>query len=844
MALAVLILGSSALSSTQSSEISLALSERPGGDLINGAVTDGAGGIWVVGSTSNTVAASADAFQRNYAGAEDGFLAHIGADGTVLYASYLGGSLRDVAYSIARDPAGNLYVAGRTDSANFPTSSGALHPTAPGSLGTLNGFVMKFDPTGKQMVYSTYLGGTDLDQVFGVAADSAGQAHLVGMTWSNDFPITTSRCLQTTSNAFYYRLSANGSSLLFGMCLDDAEARAVTVDSSGDAYVVGLARQQFSPRINAVKVTSTSSQQGFVTKFSGSSIPFSTFIGGSSFDWANGVAVNSNGIYIAGGGMSTDYPGAAVRSSNDMTAWVMKVRLDGQAILGTSLLDGPGSPGSAHEEALALQIDSSQIVHVTGWTNSSGFPTTSGAAQSQAGGFFDAFYATIPMPQNVVEAPAYVTYLGGSERERGGALALDGSGGAWIGGDSYSANFPLVNAKKNAASPAFVARFGTPRTSPGTGSDIVLYARDASVVAGNWHSVEDASAAGGTRLWNPDAGIPKITTPSDNPANYFELTFQADAGVPYHLWLRMKADNDYWGNDSVWAQFTDSVDGSGNPIWRIGSASGTVVSLEDCIGCGEQGWGWNDNGYDTAGIPVVFASTGVHTIRIQQREDGISIDQIVLSGGQWATAPPGANRNDATILPQSTTPPPDSREIVMYVASDRIAGGTNWQTIQDTSAAGGARLFNPDQEQPKLTSPTAAGSDYFEVQFTAEAGVAYRLWVRSQALNDHWQNDSVFVQFSGSVDASGAPTFGIGSGSATIVSLEDCGGCGEQGWGWNDNGYNTSPTLIYFATSGTQTIRVLRREDGISIDQIVLSSVTFMNQAPGTPKNDSTIVPR
>jgi hypothetical protein len=128
------------------------------------------------------------------------------------------------------------------------------------------------------------------------------------------------------------------------------------------------------------------------------------------------------------------------------------------------------------------------------------------------------------------------------------------------------------------------------------------------------------------------------------------------------------------------------------------------------------------------------------------------------------------------------------------------------------------------------------------VQFTAEASVPYHLWIRSQATNDHWTNDSVFVQFSDSVDAGGNPIWRIGSDHATYVSLEDCSGCGEQGWGWNDNAYGAFAAPIYFAKSGPQTIRVLRREDGISIDQIVLSAGRYLNASPGLAKNDTTIV--
>src|SRR6185436_18059383 len=130
-----------------------------------------------------------------------------------------------------------------------------------------------------------------------------------------------------------------------------------------------------------------------------------------------------------------------------------------------------------------------------------------------------------------------------------------------------------------------------------------------------------------------------------------------------------------------------------------------------------HGWGWNDNGYGGPGQVIVFAAGGRHTIRIQQREDGISIDQIVLSPGTWLTSAPGGARDDTHIIGSSTPPSADPREIVMYVASERLEGGQNWMVVNDPTAAGGARLFNPDQGAPKSTSPAASGADYFEVRF-------------------------------------------------------------------------------------------------------------------------------
>ena len=104
----------------------------------------------------------------------------------------------------------------------------------------------------------------------------------------------------------------------------------------------------------------------------------------------------------------------------------------------------------------------------------------------------------------------------------------------------------------------------------------------------------------------------------------------------------------------------------------------------------------------------------------------------------------------------------------------------------------------------------------------------------------------MFVQFSGSVDSSGQAVYRIGTTAQTTYVLEDCSGCGVSGWGWQDNGYGVGalgPT-IRFATSGPQTIRIQTREDGLSIDQVVLSPSRFLNAAPGATKNDTTIVPK
>ena len=117
----------------------------------------------------------------------------------------------------------------------------------------------------------------------------------------------------------------------------------------------------------------------------------------------------------------------------------------------------------------------------------------------------------------------------------------------------------------------------------------------------------------------------------------------------------MKADNNSYQNDSVYVQFSGSVDASDSPMWRIGTTDSTWIGLEECSACGMSAWGWHDNGYGVGdrGPVVYFDSTGPQTIRVQQREDGISIDQIVISPDSYLTAAPGVTKNDTTILPEA-----------------------------------------------------------------------------------------------------------------------------------------------------------------------------------------------
>ena len=173
------------------------------------------------------------------------------------------------------------------------------------------------------------------------------------------------------------------------------------------------------------------------------------------------------------------------------------------------------------------------------------------------------------------------------------------------------------------------------------------------VTRSNSGVVADQSAASGKALHDLNAGLPKVTSPSPNPTSYVDVGFAADSTQTYKLWVRLKADGNHWSNDSIWLQLTNAVDSSGRSI-APGSSAGIEVNLEECSGCGVSGWGWRDEAWgqrDVIGtLTVRFTKSGWQALRIQTREDGVSIDQVVLSSEKYRTTRPGAVKNDATIL--------------------------------------------------------------------------------------------------------------------------------------------------------------------------------------------------
>jgi endonuclease/exonuclease/phosphatase family protein len=180
-------------------------------------------------------------------------------------------------------------------------------------------------------------------------------------------------------------------------------------------------------------------------------------------------------------------------------------------------------------------------------------------------------------------------------------------------------------------------------------NEVVLWpARDPLVAHGTWTVVADSTAAGGQAVGSPEHSAPKITSAAASPTDYFETTFDADADKAYHVWIRGRAAANCWCADSAYLQFSDTVYG-------IGTTSALSFSVEELSNEGVHGWGWADDGYGSVnflGPHVRFTTSGPHTVRVQTREDGLRIDQIVISAVKYLTTAPGTQRDDATILPE------------------------------------------------------------------------------------------------------------------------------------------------------------------------------------------------
>ena len=301
------------------------------------------------------------------------------------------------------------------------------------------------------LVYSTYLGGSNLDQGIGIAVDTSGNAYVTGATSSPDFP-TTPGAFQAFRNggAYITKLSPAGS-LVYSTYLGGTggdEGRGISVDTSGNAYVTGLTRSaDFPTTLGAFQTSRKGFSDAFVTKLNpaGSALVYSTYLGGSSGDEGNGIAVDTAGnAYVTGSTSAMDFPttpGAFQTSSKSgFNVFVTKLNPAGSAPVYSTYLGG-GSTDTGN----GIVVDTAGNAYVTGRTFSADFPTTPNSFQTSFKGLADVFVTKLnPAGSGLV----YSTFLGGAffaeVLENGSGIAVDTSGNAYVTGTTQSGDFPTT----------------------------------------------------------------------------------------------------------------------------------------------------------------------------------------------------------------------------------------------------------------------------------------------------------------------------------------------------------------------------------------------------------------
>ena len=424
---------------------------------------DSGGNAYVTGTTQSTnFPTRTGSFDRTFnGGVVDVFVTKLNPTGTALvYSTYLGGTPAAVpaggsdpfefGRAIAVDAAGNAYVAGQTTSANFPTTAGAFDRSLNiGTFDATDAFVTKLNAAGSGLVYSTFLGGTDIDDALAIAVDGSGQAYVGGETGSTNFPTTAGafdRSINGAFDAFVVKFNAAGSALVYSTFIGGTEVEFVEdiAVAGGTAYITGPTR---SPNFPTTAGAFDTTQNGFAfdafvarVNATGSALVFSTILGGSEADFSDAIAVDAAGdVYVSGGTASTDFPttpGAFDQSPDGSDAFVTKLNAFGSALSFSTVIGGSNGEGAA-----GIALDASDNAWITGATSSTDFPTTADAFDRTFNGVADVFVTAV---NSTGSALVYSTFLGAANSDAGRDIALDLNGEAYVTGQTISTDFPTT----------------------------------------------------------------------------------------------------------------------------------------------------------------------------------------------------------------------------------------------------------------------------------------------------------------------------------------------------------------------------------------------------------------
>jgi len=540
-----------------------------GNEFAKAVTVDNSGNVFVAGITSSPNLPVVSALQPAYAGGTanyftgDAFIAKFTPAGTLVYLTYLGGSGDDGVAGIAVDSADNVYITGVTDSTNFPTVN-AFQTTFGGFGGSSffrvgDAFLAKLNPAGNALLFSTYLGGALDDDALAIAIDANGNSYICGSTMSDNFP-TTQGAFQPSfrggggqpilagyagGDAWVAKFDTNGNRIYatyIGGIGDDLAA-TIAVDSAGNAYIGGYTTSfDFPTTPGALQTTFGGSDttqdvyynfgDAWIAKLNpaGSALIFSTFFGGPGDDSASALTVDLSGnVYFAGitnsenlptspGAFQPNYGGYTTlpQTIRQLTGdgYVAKLNSTGTALLYMSYLGG-----SENDAALGIAIDAFGEAYVTGFTDSPNFPATAHAVQPQFAGdggeepdfFFGDAFLTVVNPTGT--SLVYSSFHGGTKDDIGFAVAIDGMGKVYMTGNTFSQNFPVVNAiqpkfggyqasNNVVLGDAFYSVFSGFQQTPVVITSVTNAFGGSTTLAPNtWVAVKGTGLAPDTRIW-------------------------------------------------------------------------------------------------------------------------------------------------------------------------------------------------------------------------------------------------------------------------------------------------------------------------------------------------------
>jgi hypothetical protein len=443
------------------------------------------GDVYVAGFTYSTNFPGTTGAQPANGGLFDAFVARLAADLTTLTrATYLGGGVSEYAYALAVDPiSGDVYVAGQTESMNFPGTTGGAQATNGGSA---DAFVARLSADLTTLRQATYLGGSGIDTGFALEIHpTSGNVFVAGWTASTNFPKTIGGAQVANGgvyDAYVARLKADLTTLYQATYLGGSGgdvARTLAIHpASGDVYVTGSTQSaNFPGTTGGAQPAYGGSEDGFVARLNAglTVLAQATYLGGSGADEAFGLRIHpiSGDAYVAGYTYSTNFPGTigAAQAANGGARDAFVARLTAGL---TTLTRATYLGGSASDDAMsALAIHpTSGDVYVAGETASTDFPGITGAAQAANGGNMDAFVARLTAGLTTLTK---ATYLGGSSDDVAMALAIHPtSSDVYVAGQTRSTNFPGTTGGPQTTyggvSDAFVARLTADLTAGGGAS--------------------------------------------------------------------------------------------------------------------------------------------------------------------------------------------------------------------------------------------------------------------------------------------------------------------------------------------------------------------------------------